>query len=375
MKLDDDFNLLTYEIISKYGEYGELNISIYSCDNYPLCHLDQIDDTKLVKVVGGYKSYFYYFNKSDWDNDISPISKKQKMLLVNCTKGVTINNVRQCYIYVNMKTDKTIVSFYSFLLVSSPFYTYILKGEENKYLFENILYPNNLYIEIISGNITIETSLNPEEYYENKNKKLYIFTKKKNINIIIKALENSFYLINDNYFDFNLGTQIQPGRNYFTNLIDSTINPYDSLAISENNNNPYLFTIYPLDCEIIVKVKHVIFSEIRYLEKKKGFYQDILNKYERAEYNYQLYPRNYGQTDEPCLCYLSIYKIGNKEGIMLADNIPQSFVFIKKYNKLEFSFPHIEKLNDVNIMIILYDEEEYNTILYLNNIKTKEYMI
>ena len=135
------------------------------------------------------------------------------MLLINCKNGVTINNVKQCYVNVNMKADKTIVPFYFYLLKNNPFYSYTLKGEENKYLFSDILYRINLNIELLSGNISIETSLNTDEYYENKNKKLFIFSRRKKFYLTIKALENSFFLISDNYFSFNEGTFVQPGGN------------------------------------------------------------------------------------------------------------------------------------------------------------------
>ena len=37
MKPKDNFNFLTYEV---FPIGGDINVSIYECDNYPLCHLN-----------------------------------------------------------------------------------------------------------------------------------------------------------------------------------------------------------------------------------------------------------------------------------------------------------------------------------------------
>ena len=58
MKPRDDFEFLTYEV---FPIAGDISVSIYKCDNYPLCHFNNIDKTKLKKIDND-QSYYYSFN-------------------------------------------------------------------------------------------------------------------------------------------------------------------------------------------------------------------------------------------------------------------------------------------------------------------------
>ena len=109
---DKDFDFFTYQV---FRQYGEVNVSIYECENYPLCHLDKIDEKKLIRTEN-IQTYFYSYNKSEWNENITPISKKQNMLLITCNKGVNDDYyvVNTCAVSVNMKTEKNVISVRDF---------------------------------------------------------------------------------------------------------------------------------------------------------------------------------------------------------------------------------------------------------------------
>ena len=101
MKPKNEFKFLTYEV---FPIIGNISLSIYECDNYPLCHLNylnEINNDKLKKIEN-YKSYYYTYNKDEWDNDISPISKRQKMLLISCDKGIDLNDSKKVIFEVQL---------------------------------------------------------------------------------------------------------------------------------------------------------------------------------------------------------------------------------------------------------------------------------
>ena len=94
-----------------FNKAGEIGVYIYEYDNYPLCHLDNIDQKKLSKVEG-YNIYFYHsYKKNEWDNNISPISKKQNMLIIECKNGGYEGSINACIFSVNMKIDNNNIIF------------------------------------------------------------------------------------------------------------------------------------------------------------------------------------------------------------------------------------------------------------------------
>ena len=128
--------------------------------------MDNIVQKKLSKVEG-YNIYFYHsYKKNEWDNNISPISKKQNMLIIECKNGGYEESRYACIFSVNMKIDKNNIILRDFNKDSLPYIRYINKNEENTYLFKSYkdeyisFIPIYLNIETYSGNIEIECSLN-----------------------------------------------------------------------------------------------------------------------------------------------------------------------------------------------------------------------
>jgi hypothetical protein len=165
VKPSDNFNSIIYETLLLNGE---IKVAVFDCLNYPLCKTDDINNNIKSEIINEkYKSSVIIISRDEFKN-ISPITKKQKMLLIKCIKGTKIDDFeRVCKLISSMRVDKEII-------YDNDIYKFIEKDEEN-----NFIIPKNgekiyLNIEIISGNILIRANAT-DEYYQNGNKRLYIF--------------------------------------------------------------------------------------------------------------------------------------------------------------------------------------------------------
>ena len=77
-KPDIDFNFLTYHANDLFGT---CNFTIYECSNYPFCNLENLSKEKKKNIYED-GSYSISYNKTEYNN-ITPISKTQKVLLIN----------------------------------------------------------------------------------------------------------------------------------------------------------------------------------------------------------------------------------------------------------------------------------------------------
>ena len=358
MKPEDDFNYLTYEV---HPYFGEINVSILKCDNYPLCHLDN-ENIKKAEEIKDYKSYFYTYNKAEWPKDISPISKNQNMLLINCKKGLG----NTCISNINMKTDNKIINITDFNTFYPSYQRFIRKNNKDKYFFKGKDKPIYLYIETFSGKINVIISpnitfLNP---YEEDNRKLYIFGAETDLAFTIEASENSVYLIH-NYND----KEFQIGSNYLLNIENDkelVLQPKDEEFDKDDYN--YYIGIYRLNCTVDFKILRSQLLIKKELNEELPFFQDIVTTSLEIELTFT----NSEKNSESCPVFVSIYKLEKLDsyttGIPLGFNSSHKFLIqsLDDYSML-FSLPHTEKEKDINIDFKLIDKAEYNLTFILNN--------
>ena len=357
MKPKDDFAFLTYEILP-IG--GDIEVSIYECDSYPFCHLnaDNINTKKLTKIEN-FQSYYYTYKNDEWDDNISPITKKQKMLLITCKNGININklnNVRICSASINMKTDSKEINNTDFHLSLPPYQRFIRKNNKDVYFLKGRKNPIHLYIEKTAGDISIEIDPKPKEI-EKKN--FYVIEKETDTYITITGLENSVYSINDNYLYEDIENVFLIGYNYLFKLGgDMSINflPQERLHNVESykdiqRNYDFLLNIHPLNCDIKIEKYNFIGRVDKTVElKSDNYYQETFSA---LKFN-DLKITNNGNKDD-CLFYLSSY---NKQdimyssynnGIVVDNKKPQTFIFNENNNQIYLSFPYVEFKNNVNI--------------------------
>ena len=375
MKPNDNFTYLTYEVLPKNGE---IEVSIFNCNNYPLCNINEA--TKDPEIISSYKSFHISYSKYEYSEDISPISQNQKMLLINCKKGIKRNNNIKniCSAYINMRTDNKEINITNFIKENQPFTRFIRKDNTDKYSFKGTNNPIYLYIETFSGEINVEIS--PEDDYkkvEIDNKKLYTIPENKNISVTIKGEENSVYTIYDNYNLINNPLKI--GSNYLFNLEEDQLflkyskEIFDTL--DETEDYKYLLGIYPLHCSINVKRIEIEVKNNINLTDDNNFYQEILDS--SLSYSLNLSRLSSGNNTEPCLFYLSLFKLENSistnTGIPLGYNVRQSFRFNKNNGySLAFSYSLTKLENDLEFSFNLLNKSNYEIIILANNNKIKK---
>ena len=367
MKPDNDFSYLTYEV---FPISGNISVSIYNCENYPLCHIDEqiIEKSENIK---DFQSFYYTYYKKEWDNDITPISKKQNMLLITCKDGYS-NSTRSkkiCVFNINMKTDKNYVKNTDFTHVFPPYKRYIRKDNKDKYLFEGKNHPIYLYIEIFTGKINIE--IDPKDCFqknEKGNKILYKIPEKTDIKITIVAKENSVYSINVKYYIKN--EKLTIGLNYLLNIENNdeisllpSVNIDNLKIIEKKNMYNYLIKITPFNCNINIKIIQPKYITYKNIIKKGEIYQDVIQT--SSSINKFNVTKNSSDKNswDSCLFLVSTYKLeefsSKSQGISLGYNDSQVFSFNSNRNSLIFSFPYTEKENDIKINFQLLTEVNY----------------
>ena len=358
MKPENDYKSLIYEVNQFANE--QIKIGIYSCNNYPLCHINKDSIDKSINIEN-YNTYYYYeISKNELGQNFSPISKNQKMLLITCEKGFH-NDL--CGVNVNMRTDKTLFYINEYNRINPPLFTFIGKDNENKFLFSGENKKIFLNVQILSGKVEIKSNIT----YKNvtKNIQLLYSNEKSKFDVTIKALEDSVYSIYD-YYPKNETEKksLRIGGNYLLNIKDQlevkpSINEFDEL----DSNKLYFIGFSPINCDV-----NISNNNEKKLIKKNEFYQDIISK---LNYEYQIF----SNVTQNCLCYASLYKIDNKNGISLSNDISHTFLFNQKYNNLTFSYPHSQKEQSINISLKISKEGNFAINLYLNNDKYKSYNV
>ena len=388
MKPDDNFNFLTYNIIANDKR---INLYMHTCNTYPLC---STDPKKVInkKYIRNYGAASFTYTKEELSKNISPISKNQEIILIECENDKINNN--DCIIELNIFTDKDECILIPYTLSLG----YVKKDNEVSYLVDTKIENESIYlnVEVFSGDISINLNITNYNLLKNKNKNLYIIecSKINEFIIKIKGKENSAYSIGyySKYMDFDNSAQyiVLNGGNYLFSLenkINSNMILYNFNEFE--NTLPNYLGIFPLDCKINVTnvlVNMNDFSPIyEDIINKQGFYQEIYtendNKIENTfHFGYKI--SKIDNEKENCLFYASLCKIYNQSntdlinGIILADKVPQLFEFSQKYNIMKFIYLHPQKDKNLKINTNLINEGIYKLILSFDDeIYEKEYNI
>ena len=352
MKIDN-FKFFTYEIIPLGGE---IEVSIYDCEDYPSCSLNTTNK------LSDYETFSYTFSKDDWDDEISPMSKKQKMLSISCKSGISLISDNFCAVSTIMRTDENIIPtqlvYYNFTNQEFPVTRYIKEGDKNLYEIKknHDVYMN---IEILSGKAEITTEPEIKEKFVEGNKKLFKIEKNQNAKITIKASKDCVYRIID-YNNMLKNNYLLLGSSYLFNLKEKmNLRPYGYLEDRLSLSRKYYLGIYPIDnCKF----------EVESYEKNNNtdFYQFISNNLT----NFYNITKSDLSSTSPCLFYTSNYKLDNKMGISLEEYSNQAILFNKDNNEFYFSFAHVQKDKNVSINFVSDKNVTFSVNIKLND---KEY--
>jgi len=366
MKPENDFNYLTYHIATRDGLFKSY---IYKCENYPLCKLDKEllkNEDKLIDFNSASISY----NKTEYSENLSPISKSQKMLVILCES-------EECKLLTSMYTNKEDLN----ILLSVPYYKYLRENNEDSYLMKlNKAIKNSLSIipgdlsiyiniELISGDINLAPEEN-EDFKENT-KKLIAFKIDtiNNFRLKVKANSNSVYSISASLHtgQYDLLT---PQINYLLKIDNSLKENTLIFADEYLTSNKYYFGFFSQNCNIGVK-----YSSSQYVPVN-DFYQDyqtIDDKFKSIQYKVI----NNDKDKSNCFFGASMYNINDKNSnsIILSKENTYSFMFNKLNNNNKFTYLNSEKEKDLLIDLQLLGEAIYSMTLYINENKYQEYSL
>jgi len=379
---DDNFDFMTY-YVNPFK--GKVKVEMHTCENYPLCNVDELLNKKDGIPLQYFNVYSLSFSKNELDeNLLSNANPKKKVLLISCenTNEIQTDEGKEndtCLIESNIFTDKNKV----LMTMKYNYHRYSKKNSK-----DNFLIPKNengnieLNIELLSGNI--EVKINSEySLLENNNKKIYKISNNGNeIEISIIPKNDSAYNIRYYVPDFSPFSPhlVMSGSNYLFSIPNNTNDGiYLSNYLEYIDNAPYKYFIgiYPLNCEMKMEYSFMNLTTLP-IDLKWGFHQEILDqKIQNNIMGYKIY-RKENISDE-CLFYYSVFRYDNQSingnnGIFLENNISQKFVFNQNYNFLKFSYADVEKEKDVNIALNLTNSEnnKLKLKLLINNLALKK---
>ena len=137
LRIEDDFNYITYYIISKYP-YKKFKIYFYICENYPSCSIIKDDPQNYNIPINNYlNTYTITLNKEEFNFDI--LSNKRKILFIEC-----LEKENDCGFNINTYTDKT----------------KIYKGTKYEH-FSNIYYEPNMQYKYIKNKLIDNLLIKP----------------------------------------------------------------------------------------------------------------------------------------------------------------------------------------------------------------------
>ena len=367
MNPGDDFDFLTYEVIPNDGD---IDVTIYKCENYPLCHINE-EAVKNSKKVIDDQSYYYTYAKDEWGKEISSISKQQNMLLISCKNGFSSKffGKNVCIANVNMKTNTKYITNTNFNKYYPSYCRFIRKNNEDKFFIEGKKNQINLVIEIYSGELEIKISNNNDlKEYKFKNKLLYIIPSNKDINITIKGTENSIYSIYDNY-----NKEFLPlGFNYLFHLENNEINinpiqNLDYLDILQHNNGNDNKIYYSLFIDSNCDLDIHRFEDNR-IDNFNITANSLFTSHTRAS-NYKISKLNPEEiSSDNCLFYFltsknKIFKLGKKFNFFF---ILWETEFTER-NKEILYYPHTELEKDIKLEFNLGTDAKFTIKILVDN--------
>ena len=356
-----DFRYLTYHTAVKYGEFKAY---IYQCDNYPLCKLD-LNTLESSQKLLDYNSASISYKKNEYNDTISPISKKQNMLLLTC-------QTESCKLFTSMYTNKNNLNVF----LTVPYYKYIRENNEDNYYMSikksfmnsfSIMKVNTyiyVNIEILSGNISINAKNNEE--FSTQNKKLFIFIMDKlnEFSLKIIANENSMYSIGASIHTDDIDI-LTPNINYLLKINNSKSESALIFAEVFESTNVNYFGFFNENCNIEVKYSN---SPLPFTENFAQDYQIIDNKVKSIQYKVNKVENE----NDNCLFSASMHNLkAENNAIILGTGVKYPFRFNENNNIISFIHIDTEKEKDLIINLNILDQSEYYLTLFYNE-KGKE---
>ncbi len=370
-----NFNYLTYHLKSEHIN----NVSIFNCDNYPLCTLSPNDNSKNTPIQRAYGSYSFSFNKNEIPN-WSPIGKNQKLLMITCYNSTL--RQKYCENLVRIYTDKSSL----FLKTSrNNEYMIIRKGNINKLRIYDLTYVS---IETLTGKISIDFDNNTTNHYSKGNINTFIIKKDSAQNKIIlfltiKCEKDSVYSIKNHKETItktkNIGTindiNFSYGGNSLFKLQQNEI--VKSFILSFQSNHFSALYIREIGRSLgSIKNASTLYNNYTLTPVKynwdEGIYSEIFNNSDRKIW---IEPGK-----DTCFIFVSFSLLDNSvydSGIVLENNSFHSLTFndryVNEYREFKYLYYFLEIENKIKINFNYHCfSNDYTIIIFINDNIIKE---
>ena len=383
INIEEDFKFLTYNI---FTENINNKAYILTCNNYPFCLINEEEISKSTPIKNNLGFYSISFNKDELDTDFSPISKIKKVLIITCNNDI---DNKDNDLYVNIYTDKTQIIIPSEIPIQ---YKYIRKENEDNLIIKknnNIFADKDLTfinVEIISGDIILNSNPATDKHYEYKKIHLFSLNKNESFSLAIKAKQNSVYSIK--YYHTNLKNEyinfVPFGGNCLLYVEKITyIILMNSLKLKNKNSQKFI-SFYPKNkkMEINYNSGNGSLNIYKLPKTNKTFYQDIFIEEQDSLHikTFHLDTNAKNNSNNSYLLYMSSYYFENDNNEILdnlnilEENIAKTIIFNQKYkeNKFTYLFSSEENNKEVNITFNLLSDGNYEINIFINDIELEQ---
>ena len=395
-----DSNKINFNLIATNG-FPQLYV--IDCDNYPLCSLDNLEEGIRPRNINRYCSYS--FEKKE---NYSPISEKQKLLVVKC-KNSQKEGEHSGRKYFDLMCGYSTLIYGNDdkidLLEDMFFNQYALKNEEHNYKI-SLAKENNIqkiFIDVMTYIGDVEVSIGNKnvpysEYFAIN--KIYISVKVQDyqgtldeIDLNVKAKNNTYYTVLVNFGregeeDSLITNQLQTGMSYLVTIDTTKLDKHASSSkqIKIKNERSYdlvnmLVNFYSLNCE--VEINHLYNGSYTiHSEKLKGFeslLQDIRGPSQESyyddefEYRIKVEKNDYSQyKGKLCKIYASSIEITDEHeedtrDILIPDDTPQQIMFGEKLKHVSYGYVHFDFENAVVLKFNPKHKAKYNVKIFFEN--------
>ena len=385
--------------------FGFPVMTVITCRNYPLCSLD--DETLKKGTSPTNINRFSSFPSSIYNSDISPISKIQTLLVVECKKREGDEDFDfYCGFNTLISNNQDKIG----LIENSYFSQFALKDEEHNFKIKltgefNI---EGIFIDVINfaGDIEVIPTFPSSVKYDlyRAANKIYISVKMsgsptvEELTFKVKGLSKTYYIVffkivrNNLVEDDSLiKNELQSGIPYLITIDPSKKDVYQmaNKVVTIHNNYNIDFTsmminFYSLNCKIDVgQFYRNEDDNLLYIKTKKfeRFSHDYIEsseeRYNIDEFEYRISvsesdPSIY--TGNLCKVYATAVEINSKHivnnrDILLPDNIPQIVMFERDLKHVSYGYVHVDFEYDILIKFNLKHTAQYKISLYYENKK------
>jgi len=414
---NDQFTKMT---MSLYSIFGFPKMTVVDCNNYPKCSLtdDILKGGESPRNINRFSSYTY---KKESNEDYSPISKKQKIFVVECKESQKNKNKESKYFDEMCSFGSLIYGDRDEIELFEDYYymQYAKKGQIDNYKI-NIQHESSIkkiFVDVITYNGEVEVipgQTDSTEYRTyNSINKIYTSIKAKkpseNLDYLIfsvSASTDAYYSILYNFgrdenieMDSLISNQLQTGFSYLVTIDVQQIDAYQigNKVVKFKNDRildyiPFMVNFYSLNCEIEVGT---LFKDkdgnevIQQLQQFDRYSHDVVNpdeasnRYYESEYEYRITIKETEVSDyigKLCKIYASAVELtssheDNTRDILIPNNTPQQIMFGNNVSHVSFGYAHIDINKELIVKFNPHHVASYKVSIYFEGVSAKNLTI